>query len=457
MDSNNTPLNNTVKLDDVPLNKFHIKIAGLTFGAHFTDGYILGIVGFALMLITPQMDLSPFWIGLIGSSALFGLFIGSLVLGWLSDIIGRQKIFVLSFILITAASILQFFADSPIELVIFRILIGIGLGGDYSVGHALLAEISPRKHRGPLLGSFSVIWTFGYVVANFIGIYATNTTPDAWKWMLASSAIPAVIILIARIGSPESPRWLASKGRHEEAQQIIHKHFGPNVILDDQSTQQDEKMGFTALFHKDMIKRTLFNSIFWVCLVMPYFAIYTFLPIILEEFKLEQSFGIDLLLNGLLIIGALLGIWFTIKFTRRGFLISSFVVLIISLGLLSIIPSNSLLIMIILFSIFTLILSAVSNLVGVFPAESFPTNIRSSGIGFATSISRLGSAASTFLLPISMMQIGVQNTMLCLTVVLIVGLIVSVAWAPETKTLSLNKAGDISDSQTKEALKNKLI
>ncbi|KYG89102.1 MFS transporter [Metasolibacillus sp. FSL H7-0170] len=442
-----TTINNTkqIKLDDVPLNKFHIKIAGLTFGAHFTDGYILGIVGFALTLLAPQMELSSFWIGLIGSSALFGLFLGSLILGWISDHIGRQKIFVLSFILITVASVLQFFAETPTELVIYRILIGIGLGGDYSVGHTLLAEISPRKYRGPLLGSFSVIWTFGYVAANIVGIYATSASPDAWKWMLASSAIPALIILFARMGTPESPRWLASKGRHEEALQIVQKHFGPNVILDDQTEHVGEKKGFMALFHKDMIKRTLFNSIFWVCLVMPYFAIYTFLPIILDEIGLQQGFGVDLLLNGLLIIGALLGIWFTIKFTRRGFLISSFVVLIIALGLLSILPSNLTVLMIIAFSIFTLILSAVSNLVGVFPAESFPTDIRSSGVGFATSISRLGSAASTFLLPMSMANIGVQNTMLCLTVILVIGLVVSVAWAPETKTLSLTEAGNTDE------------
>jgi len=191
MSSNTMIMDNSlkIKLDDAPLNKFHIKIAGLTFGAHFTDGYILGIVGFALTLLTPQMGLSSFWVGLIGSSALIGLFLGSLILGWISDYIGRQKIFVLSFTIITAASILQFFADSPTELVIYRILIGIGLGGDYSVGHTMLAEFSPRKHRGVLLGSFSVIWTIGYVAANIVGIFATNASPDAWKWMLASSAI----------------------------------------------------------------------------------------------------------------------------------------------------------------------------------------------------------------------------------------------------------------------------
>ncbi|WP_144528530.1 MFS transporter [Peribacillus simplex] len=431
----------TIKLDDAPLNKFHIKIAGLTFGAHFTDGYILGIIAFALSLLTPQMDLTPFWIGLIGSSALIGLFLGSLVLGWVSDYVGRQKIFVFSFIVITAASILQFFADSPTELVLYRILLGIGLGGDYSVGHTMLAEFSPRKHRGVLLGSFSVVWTFGYVVANLIGILAVDSAPDAWRWMLASSAIPAVIILVLRMGTPESPRWLISKGRVKEAREIVKKHVGPNIVLDDEKPVQTNS-SFSTLFRKDIRKRTAFNCIFFVCLVIPYFAIYTFLPSILDAIGLSEGYGTDFLLNGLLIIGALLGIWFTVKFTRRGFLISSFMVLIVTLTLLSVLPSSATVLMILSFAIFTLIMSAVSNLVGVFPAESFPTEIRSSGVGLATAISRLGSAIGTFLLPIGIASIGIQFTMLCLTGVLIIGAIVSMAWAPETKSLSLSEASN---------------
>ncbi len=128
-----------VRMDDLPLNRFHCRIAALTFGAHLTDGYVLGVIGYAIIQLTPAMQLTPFMAGMIGGSALLGLFIGSLVLGWISDHIGRQKIFTFSFLLITLASFLQFFATTPEHLIGLRILIGIGLGGDYSVGHTLLA------------------------------------------------------------------------------------------------------------------------------------------------------------------------------------------------------------------------------------------------------------------------------------------------------------------------------
>lgn len=148
---------NRVTLDDVPLNRFHVKIAGLTFGAHFTEGYAPGTIGYALCSLNKQIPLDALSIGLLGSSALIGIFLGSLVFGWLSDRLGRQKIFLLSFVIVTVAAFAQFYATTPAMLVALRVLIGFGMGGDFAVGHAILAEFSPRKHRGTLLGSFSVI------------------------------------------------------------------------------------------------------------------------------------------------------------------------------------------------------------------------------------------------------------------------------------------------------------
>jgi Sugar (and other) transporter. len=116
-----------VRMDDVPLNRFHLKIAGLTFGAHFTDGYVLGVIGFALSQIRPQMALTPFQEGMLGSSALLGLFLGSLILGWISDYVGRQKIFCFSFVVITLASAAQFFCHHARAIVLAE-----GAGGRWA-------------------------------------------------------------------------------------------------------------------------------------------------------------------------------------------------------------------------------------------------------------------------------------------------------------------------------------
>jgi MFS transporter, putative metabolite transport protein len=428
-------------LDDVPLSGFHCKIAGLTFGAHFTEGYALGTVGYALPSMTRQMGLNAVWNGLIGSSALIGIFLGSLVFGWLSDRVGRQKIFLLSFLIITLAAFAQFYADSAWTLCMLRVLLGFGMGGDFAVGHAILAEFSPRKHRGMLLGSFSVIWTVGYVAANVIGMQYADATPDAWRWLLASAGVPALIVLILRMGTPESPRWLLGKGRLSEAQAIVHRYFGPDVRLDtSRMTARPRAGGFARLFHRDLIRRTLFNCTFFVCLVIPYFAIYTFLPSILKMIQLDEGSHADLLLNGFLIVGAMLGIWLTIRLPRRVFLISAFFVTWLCLLALSLLPASATLGLIAAFGLFTLTMSAVSNLVGVFPPECFPTEVRACGVGLAIAVSRLGSAVGTFLLPVSIAHFGFQAAMMALATVLLIGMLVSMIWAPETRHLRLNEA-----------------
>lgn len=430
-----------ITLDDAPLNRFHIKITGLTYGAHFTDGYALGIIATALILLKPQMQLTALWEGLLGSSALIGLFIGSVLLGVISDHIGRQKIFVINFVLITIASFLQFFVTGPVQLFLLRVLIGIGLGGDYAVGTTLLAEFAPRKHRAKLLSSLIVFWTFGYVAANLVGHYFGAPGPDAWRWLLASTTIPAVIVLLLRFGTPESPRWLISQGRVKEARAIVRKYISPNVVMDESHT--DRPPSFRLLFTPELWKRTVFGSVFYVTLVFPYFAIYTFLPEILKKMNLSQSFTVSLLLNIFLAIGAIAGIWFTEKLTRRGYSMISFIFLIVTLTMMSILPSTQTVLLVSSFVLFTFVMSGVSNLTSVYIAELFPTKVRSSGVGFATAISRIGSALGTFLLPISLESYGFAVTLFIMVVVLFIGLVATFFWGPETKGLPLKQASKV--------------
>ncbi|MFK2826005.1 MFS transporter [Bacillus sp. B190/17] len=432
------------KMDDAPLNKFHFKITALTFGANFSDGYTLGIIGMALALLSPEMNLSPMWEGLIGSSALIGLFFGSLLLGGLSDRIGRQKIFLTNFLVITIASILQFFVNDPATLFILRLMIGLALGGDYAVGTTLLAEFAPKKYRGALLASLNIVWTVGYVVANFVGFYLGKAGPESWRWMLISAAIPAFIVLILRIGTPESPRWLISKGRIEEAQHIIRKHIGANVEMDTNIGNSQAKTGFLDLFSKRLWKRTAFGGLFYVCQVIPYFAIYTFLPTILKYMGFKENFSVYMWLNIFLLVGAVVGLWFLEKFTRRGFTIGSFVLLVVSMFMLSI--TSHPLLAIVFFLAFTFIMAAATNLEFVYPSELFPTEIRGSGIGVVTAISRIGAAIGTFFLPVSMSSFGLHATMGGMAVILLIGTIISIAWAPETKSLSLSEVNSTGDS-----------
>ena len=147
--------------------------------------------------------------------------------------------------------------------------------------------------------------------------------------------------------------------------------------------------------------------------------------------------------SGLLILGAVVGIWLTVVLPRRVFLISSFAVTCASLLALSLISAEQVGALIAAFAVFTLAMSAVSNLVGVYPPECFPTDLRARGVGLAIACSRLGSAAGTFLLPIAMARFGLQPAMMALAAVLLLGMLVSIAWAPETRLLRLNEASSV--------------
>nr|WP_058913507.1 MFS transporter [Entomohabitans teleogrylli] len=430
-----------VRMDDLPLTRFHWRIAGLTFGAHLTDGYVLGVIGYAMIQLQPQMQLTVIQEGLIGGSALFGLFLGSLILGWLSDRIGRQRIFTFSFLLITLASFLQFFVTSPEQLIFLRVLIGFGLGGDYSVGHTLLAEFSPKRYRGMLLGSFSVVWTVGYVLASVAGHAWLDSDPQAWRWLLASASLPALLITLMRVGTPESPRWLMRQGRIREAHEVVRHFLGANVLPGDEITGVTTRR-IRTLFSARYWRRTAFNSLFFICLVVPWFVIYTWLPTIAQNIGLEDALTASLILNGLLVAGALLGLALTWLLSRRRFLIGSFLLLALTLTVLAFTPPENPTAILLLFVFFSMTISAASNLVGILPAESFPTDIRSLGVGFATAMSRLGAAVSTGLLPVMLVSWGMRITLLALVAVLLTGLLVSLLWAPETRNLSLVEAAD---------------
>lgn len=150
-------------MDDLPLGKTHIMAAIYTTGGKFCDGYILGVIGIALTLLGPQMELNALWYGLIGSSALIGLFLGSFLFGWLTDRIGRKPIYVTTIALFVLLSIPQFFVTSPEQLFILRLLMGFAISAEYAKGGTLLSELLPKKQRGTILACLNAMWTVGFV------------------------------------------------------------------------------------------------------------------------------------------------------------------------------------------------------------------------------------------------------------------------------------------------------
>ncbi|CAM5514843.1 MULTISPECIES: MFS transporter [Streptomyces] len=419
-----------------PLKGFHLRVTATTFGANFSDGYALGVIGAVLPALTTTMHLSGVWQGLLGASALIGLFFGSISLGRVADVIGRQKLYLYNFVLIGIASAAQFWANTPLILFMLRLVIGFGLGADYAVGPTLLSEFAPRRLRGVLLGSLTVLWTIGYVLANVLGTYVPMSGSAA-HWLLASGALPALLVLLLRIGIPESPSWLATRGRAAEAAEIRRRYLGQYEATAEaaqiSTAEQPPPARYRELFARGQAAKTWFGVIFYSAQVLPYFAIYTFMSQILGTMHISDANAQNLTLNLALLLGGVIGLWPVQRMGRRPFTIGTFAILTVCLAGMSVFNSASGWVLMIPFLIYTFVMAGASNITQVYPAELFPTSLRASGVGFLNGTSRIASAVGTFVLPVSLSLLGVGWSMGCMALVLLVGTLVSLAWAPETR------------------------
>lgn len=430
-------------IDDLPLTSFHRRLTFYSAGGPFLDGYVLAMMGIALTQITPAWNLSGAWQGLIGASALIGLFLGGLLGGYITDRVGRQTMYTLDLLLVAACSVGQFFVEGPILLLIARLLLGMAVGADYPIATSLLAEFAPRRKRGSLLGWLTAMWAAGSAAAFVIGEWLIHLVGDeAWRWMLLSPAIPAVALVFARWGTPESPRWLASQGRIDEANAALQKVFGPTAKLDDIPDDEAKPATLGSLMRGVYLRRMIFISVFWTCSILPIYAIYAFGPAMIDAFGLGEPGQANLGEAGiglLFLLGCLAATLLANRLNRRTLLIWPFAISTVALLGLGLAGTASTLTIAVLFSVYAVAIGGPTILQWVYPNELFPTEIRATAVGLGTSISRIGAALGTFLTPIGLQTFGIGTTLLIAAAISATGVIVSYFMAPETRNKSLSE------------------
>ena len=439
-------------VDDAPLSSFHKKLALYSSGGPFLDGYILSIIGVAMIQITPQFNLSASEQGLIGAAALIGIFFGAFLGGWLTDKFGRHLLFTVDLIALVACSIAQAFVGDAVWLIVLRLLIGFAVGADYPIATSLLAEFTPSKWRGPLLGAFVTMWFVGAAVAYIVGQFLL-TFADGWRWMLASAAIPGLIIVLLRMGTPESPRWLAKMGRHEEANEVLAKVYGPHVTLADLPEEGGTNVSLGELVRSGYGKRMAFITIFWTCSIVPLFAVYAFGPAILEALNLSGDLAHlgSAAITVMFLIGCLVAVFLVNRMGRRPLIIHSFLWAGLALLGLGLFPSADPMVIMILFAAYALLIGGTQIMQWVYPNELFPTEVRGSAVGLASSLSRIGAATGTYLVPLALSGLGIGTTMIIAAIVTLLGMVVSIAWAPETRGMTLGQAAALETAGPKGA------
>ena len=437
-----------VSIEDAPLNSFHQRLTVAVGGASLMDGYILSIIGVALVQMTAQLQLSNFWQGMIATSALLGIFVGGLFSGWLTDKFGRRKVVFVAPIVFLIASTLQFWTDSPLVIFLLRFFIGIAIDIDYSAATSLFVEFVPKKYRGSRLAGFTILWFTGAALAYIFGDMIVRASGEhGWRWALASSILIGVLLLLSRINTSESARWLMTKNRNSEAEAIIQKVYGSNYSLANlPETQSTQKMSLGEMLRMGYGKRLAFVSIFWTCAVIPVFAVYAFAPKVLSALKLEGDWAAygSVAITLLFVVGCIGGTKLIDVLGRRKMLIHSFLWSGLALLFLGALADSSEMVVLMLFGAYALFIGGAQVLELVYPNEIFPTALRPYAMGWGVSASRIGAAIGTFLVPVSLESIGIGNTMYIAAAVTFIGLVVSVVWAPETKSKDLAEAASLN-------------
>lgn len=456
-------------MDQSGLTPLHWKIWSLSAMGVFLDGFDLFIIGVAMPIIVKDMAPSPAMQGLIGAAAVVGAMIGAFAGGRLTDRFGRKSIYIIDlafFIVFTLATAL---AWNPVSLLLLRFLLGIGVGADYPICASYVSEFMPARLRGRMLiGAFS-FQALGMVAAALVGllILKFHPHPDAWRWMLASGAVPAILVMILRTTVPESARWYMEHGHTKKAAKVIgmlvpaEKEVLEKLVIKEEHHHEKVRRkdgGYAALFSAKYIRRTVLVAGAWFLMDIATYAIGIFTPTILAalEFTSKTHAGPiakdfagtegAAFLDLFLIVGFLLNILLVDKWGRINLQVLGFAGMTLGLLLLGYASARDLAghsmvpLIFVGFILFNVLMNMGPNATTfILPAELFSTDVRASGHGFAAGAAKFGAALGIFFLPILKEQWGVPGMLYMLAGACLLGLIITIVFRIETRGRSLEE------------------
>lgn len=423
-------------LDSDELRPFHRKVTLLSAAGMFLDGYDLAVIAVALPVLQKQWNISPTWEGLLAASAVVGMLIGALVFGRLTDRLGRKKMYLIDLLCFFVFAALTAVSQDLWQLLIFRFLLGAGLGADYSISSTLLAEFAPTHRRGTLMCRLGATWFVGSAAAYLAGLAFSPLGDSSWRWMLLLGAVFALVVIYLRSKIPESPRWLAARGRGDEASAVLEGFAGDGAPATERIAEAEARAPFRRLFSGRMLRWTVFCCGFWFMYTLAYYGITIYTPTILKQLttnSLESNLG-SMVVALLGVVGAVIGVLTVDRIGRRPLIIAAFSGLVVTLAILAMIPAPPIMAVVVLLALAVLAANAGPGILDfVYPTELFPTPLRASGTGLAAAVSRAGGVVGTLLFPALVTAWGLGNALWLFVGCGVLGVAICVTLAPETK------------------------
>ncbi len=417
-------------------------LGGLLFG------YDTGVISGALIFIKEDLGLTPFMEGLVVSGVLIGALVGAAFGGTLADRIGRKKLIIWLGVLFSIGAIGTGLSPNVEILVLFRIVLGVAVGGASAIVPLYLSEMAPAAIRGRVASLNTLMNALGILMAYVINYVFSSS--GRWDWMLLLAVVPSLLLMIGMLFMPESPRWLLQNEREEEARRVLLlTRDSDEIDLEIKSIKalkSVEKVPLSELFSPLMRPILLIGvgvAIFQQVIGTNTIIYYT--PTIL----IDSGIGASSAIAGTIGIG-IINVLFTVigtvlidRLGRKMLMLIGNIGMSLALGILGVstllfqAPSWLLLGCLCLFMV---AYSASWGMVAwVVLAEIFPLKIRGTAIGFASTCLWLANVAVSLSFPVLLESLGSSVLFLVYAVIGIVAFLFVLKFVPETKGKSLEE------------------
>ena len=385
------------------------KITVLSSFGMLLDGYQLTVIAFAVILIQNYISLSSLEYGLIIASVIIGAIIGTIMVGYLSDLLGRRRIYLSTLIFFIIFDLISVFSVDFIMLFISRVLLGIVLGAEYPVANSYIAEVTPDEKRGFYLAMATVFFSIGSISSAIVAIFMFPFGNLGWRLMLGVAIIPAIIVEFMRFSLPESKMW----------------------------EQKKEKTKFFEMFSKKYYKNIVIAALIWFLYDIVAYGLSLTLPTILKLGHFVTNVDNAIVTTFFLVIGIISGIFVMMKvdkYGRKGIQITGFLFMA---ALFLILPHFYYLAGIItIVSFLELFNSFDGATVGIIPAEVTVTEFRGTSYGFSSMMGKIGAVIGVIAMSLLIHGKNYFDAYYFLAAIMVVAILLTLL-LPETKKMVL--------------------
>jgi putative MFS transporter len=394
-------LTRTARLDRLPFTREHGRLVVGSGLGWALDAMDVGLISFVMAALAVQWSLTPTELSWIASIGFVGMALGATLGGLLADRIGRRQVFAVTLLVFGLATGAAALSWSVAALLVFRFLIGLGLGAELPVASTLVSEFAPAAVRGRVVVVLEAFWAVGWLLAALIGYFVVPRSDAGWRWAFAIGAVPALYTVVVRRGLPESVRFLELRGRIEEAESAVRRLEDAAGVAPVPSPVPPPAPAprARALWANGTRVRTGALWTVWFSINFAYYGAFIWLPTLLvaSGFSLVRSFGYTLLITLAQLPGYAVAAFLIERWGRRPTLAVFTVGSAAGAGLFAAADGETAVLLTgMVLSFFNL--GAWGALYAVTP-EVYPTALRATGAGAAAGFGRIASILAPLCVP----------------------------------------------------------